>query len=776
MVTVLVGLILTAAATAISWDQLRASERADTLRSVEVHAVGLQAQMDSYAGVLYGLRGAVVSDQDLDRASFTTAVRASGALTRLEGVQSLQLTALVPLEGARRFEAEASADPLIDGQLPPPVQIHPPLAQPVSNVVAFVEPLEQNPHALGLNLSALPTRDQSIERARDNGRLVTTPPLDLVLPGGEEKGFVQFLPVYTTAEVPLTTQERRDYFRGVLVGVFTAEGVVALAGVGVPDFDIAIYDRGPLGGQTDGGQVESEPLVESVAGLDIEQAFGSADISVGDRMWTVYYVGEGLHAVPLGPWLAALGGVLATGLLALYVWSSGRSRRQVARFIEQLSASEQRFQEMSLSDSLTGLANRRSLMSQMRNLAELSQRTGNAMVVLFLDIDGFKSVNDLYGHKAGDQLLIDMARRLSGAVRQSDLVGRLAGDEFCVCGLVTGEEAADQVARRVQRALSRSYRIHGQDVTVASSIGGTLVRHQDVDIEAMLDAADHAMYESKARGRGEIVWFDEELSRQRLEENTIIAWLHEAVDDDRFALAYQPVVNTARGRVTQVEALLRLTPQGESAPVFPGRFLAIAERTHLIRPLGRKVIERAISDRAEWQRSHPDSDLVLALNISARQANDPATEEAIRLCLGESDLPPELLAVELTETSVFGSEVETQAFLASMRQLGVGLSIDDYGVGYSNLSALSGLGADTLKIDRSLVLGIEKSRSAREILVSVVQVAPHLDLSIVVEGVETAGQYRTLRELGLELMQGFGLSRPCGTLAEAAEVTMPHGW
>ena len=292
----------------------------------------------------------------------------------------------------------------------------------------------------------------------------------------------------------------------------------------------------------------------------------------------------------------------------------------------------------------------------------------------------------------------------------------------------------------------------------------------------MLDAADHAMYESKNRGRGQVVWFDDDLDERRSEEARVGGWLREAVEEDRFALVYQPVMDTAGRRVAQIEALLRLTPSGEDDPVTPDRFIDVAERTRLIRPLGQKVIRRAISDRAEWQRRNPGGDTVLALNISASQAADPATAAAIQQGLAESGLSPHLLAVELTETSLFGSGTETEDFLAGMRELGVGLSIDDYGVGYSNLSAMLGLGADTLKIDRSLVAGIGESPAAREILALVAQASPLLGLAVLAEGVESESQYQALRELGIDLMQGFAFARPLGSFSAAAEVGMPDGW
>ena len=772
LVVAVVGLLLTAGATALSLNQARAREDADARRSLEAHALSVQAAMNAYAEVLYGLRGAMVSNGGFDRASFSDAVEASEALTRLKGVRSLQWITTVPLDGAAQFEAEANADPLADGSPPPPTVVHPPLEKPLNYVVEYVEPLEQNVYALGLNLSALPVRDESIEDARDTNELVTTPPLELILADGPEVGFVQFLPVYSEADVPLAVELRRDRFRGVMGGVFAAQDMFAPVGSGAPDFDTAIYDTGSLGG----GSSEPTLLAESTAGLDVQRAFESETIRVGDRLWTVYYIGDVPRDFPLGASLVALGGLLATGLLVLYVWSTGRYRQQSGKYIDELRASERRLQDLSISDPLTGLPNRRGLLREMGTMAELAQRTGSAMVVLFIDVDSFKGVNDRYGHRAGDSLLVDISRRLTQAVRKADLVGRLAGDEFCVAGLVGGRDAAEDVAARVQARLSEPYQVNGQDTAVASSIGGTLVRQREADIEAMLDAADHAMYESKNRGRGQVVWFDDDLDERRSEEARVGGWLREAVEEDRFALVYQPVMDTAGRRVAQVEALLRLTPSGEDDQVRPDRFIDVAERTRLIRPLGQKVIRRAISDRAEWQRRNPGGDTVLALNISASQAADPATGAAIQQGLAESGLSPHLLAVELTETSLFGSGTETEDFLAGMRELGVGLSIDDYGVGYSNLSAMLGLGADTLKIDRSLVAGIGESPAAREILALVAQAAPLLGLAVLAEGVESASQYQALRELGIDLMQGFAFARPLGSFSAAAEVGMPDGW
>lgn len=734
-------------------------------REVQQTAANIRDQVADYDEVLFGLRGSVVIEPDLTREQFHFAVEGGAALQRMPGIHSLQWVIPVAKNQGAEFEQRSSSETVPDME-PVEVTIHPAMSDPVNYVVDYVEPLAYNRYAVGLNLSGLPGRAEFIRAARDTGELVASVPVSLVLEDDEKPGFVVYLPVYDQSEVPATRAQRRASFRGIVAGVFVAENL--LAGV-KPEGRIegfAVYDTGSVKAGADQATGQPQVLYASQDGLDPAAAEATVQVTNGDRRWNVYFFADSATGSPL-PWLLLISGLALTGISALYVYTSARARVRAESNAKRLAESERKFVELSMIDPLTGLANRRLLMATLEQMRSVAQRTDDSLALMYLDVDSFKSVNDVHGHGAGDDLLVEVARRLSEVARPQDVVGRLSGDEFCIGGLVSSRDEAMSNVAAVNEVLHAPYELRTGVLPVRVSAGVVVVRDPQQGIEELLDSADSAMYEAKSRGGGEVVWFDDQLASRAAAELRCAGWLRGAIDDGAFTLHYQPILSLETGETVAAEALLRLTP--DEGILMPGDFLPCAERSNLIRPLGLEVIRRVVAQRADWQRLHPDSTLTVAVNLSASQAADPDTLAVFQESLEQWQLPPSLFSLELTETAIFGSSLDSRAFIEKAREMGVSLCIDDFGVGYSNLQALSRLETQILKIDRSLIQQLPQDDKTREIVGSLAGMSPQLGVRLVAEGIETPEQLEAVRDLGIPLVQGFLLARPQESLAAAVQ-------
>lgn len=428
-----------------------------------------------------------------------------------------------------------------------------------------------------------------------------------------------------------------------------------------------------------------------------------------------------------------------------------------------------------LHDTLTGLPNRALLADRLRQGLAGSRRRGARLGVMFLDIDQFKLVNDSLGHGAGDELLRTAAARITTSIRAGDTVARFGGDEFVVvCDDVSGAEI-EQIAARVLAALSIPWRLADQDVHVTASIGIALA-DGDSTPESLLRDSDAAMYRAKRRGRGRIELFDDDLritSERRLATATA---LHRAMDRDELAVAYQPVVDLATGRLVSVEALVRWDTIGRGA-VQPAEFIPIAEETGLIVPIGAWVLEEACRQAVRWQAIRPGGPhLGVAVNLSIRQLISSDVAGRLRDVLAITGLDPADVCLELTE-SVFMEDVDFfGATLAGLKALGVTLAIDDFGTGYSSLSYLKRFPVDAVKIDRAFVDGLGTDPHDTALVAAILAMAGALDLDVIAEGVETVDQLVALRALGVRRAQGFHLARPMPADAIAELVATDHRW
>ncbi|MCE1240263.1 MAG: EAL domain-containing protein [Azonexaceae bacterium] len=411
-------------------------------------------------------------------------------------------------------------------------------------------------------------------------------------------------------------------------------------------------------------------------------------------------------------------------------------------------------------DPLTGLPNRFLLAER---LIETMTGDGKRVGLLFIDLDRFKDINDSLGHRLGDHLLQDVARRLAEVVSRHETLIRQGGDEFIVLmPAVDDAGVAEKRAAAILAALEKPFETDGQLLHVGASIGLSLHPDDAEDAEQLLRNADTAMYVAKRQGGGQVARHTPDMKARVLERATIEARLRRAIDRRAFVLHYQPQFDTLDGRLVGAEALLRW-PEGDSWTP-PDRFIPIAEETGLIVAIGDWVLDTAIRQLAEWQRQHPQP-LRMAINLSARQFWQADLPERIAVRCGRYGLAAERIELEVTESIMLQADGKHVDLLYTLRGLGFRLALDDFGTGYSSLSYLHRLPFTSLKIDRSFVsaLADDGGREGSSTLVpTIIAMAHSLGLEVVAEGVENAAQRQALRQLGCDVHQGFLDGRPVG--------------
>jgi diguanylate cyclase (GGDEF)-like protein len=413
--------------------------------------------------------------------------------------------------------------------------------------------------------------------------------------------------------------------------------------------------------------------------------------------------------------------------------------------------------QQGLVDPLTGLANRAQLHDQLANALELGTGDGAGPAILFIDLDGFKLVNDAMGHGAGDELLVKVAQRLREVVQAPSLVARFGGDEFTVLlPSVKDLGAASDCARSVLDSLQPLFEVAGHEVSVSASIGIAWDRRRPGSAAQtavdMLRCADTAMYRAKAAGRGQFAVFEERMHEELVRALARERHLRSAVELDELTAHFQPVVDIVSGEVVGAEALVRWERDGHLVP--PSKFIELAEETGLIVPLGRTVLRRACRALAAWEQEGRTG-LTMSVNLSVRELESPTLVPDVRAAIEELGVTPANLVLELTESALMRDVAVMTGRLTALRDLGVKIAIDDFGTGYSSLARLRWLPIDILKIDRSFIELVDVDRQSAAMLRAVVALAAALDLEVVVEGVERASQVEVITALGLRHAQGF---------------------
>jgi diguanylate cyclase (GGDEF)-like protein/PAS domain S-box-containing protein len=427
--------------------------------------------------------------------------------------------------------------------------------------------------------------------------------------------------------------------------------------------------------------------------------------------------------------------------------------------ITSLKESQAKLEQMAQYDQLTLLPNRHLLNDRIRQALVMADRKKYLLGVLLLDLDGFKAVNDSQGHKYGDLLLVEVARRLVACVRESDTVSRLGGDEFVVllpdCH---GAENVSHIARKILSALSTPVQINEEEIFISASIGITIAPVDGLDADILLKNADTAMYYVKENGKNSFQFFAESMQEQIVERLRLTKELRYALKRNEFLVYYQPKMDIATGRISGMEALVRWQHPVDGL-VPPNQFIPLAESTGLIVELGIWVLGQACWQTKKWQEDGLGN-LRVSVNLSARQFQDDNLLKIVSDFLSETALEAGLLELEITETTVMQDIEQTIEKLWELRDLGVLLSIDDFGTGYSSMNYLKRLPCDILKIDRSFVMDITTNPNDRAIVEAIVSLSHHMKMQVVAEGVETEAQLRFLEKERCHEVQGYYISPP----------------
>jgi len=410
-------------------------------------------------------------------------------------------------------------------------------------------------------------------------------------------------------------------------------------------------------------------------------------------------------------------------------------------------------------DFLTGLPNRMLLNDRLDQAIALASRHGKKVGVLFLDLDGFKHLNDSLGHPSGDKLLQAIAGRLVGCVRGSDTVSRQGGDEFIVVlsEMEHSEDAAIK-AKRILQAVAERHSTRQQDFYVTASIGVSVYPDDGLTAETLIKNADTAMYEAKENGRQSFKFFKAAMNIRAVERQSIEEGLRRALERQEFSLLYQPKVNLRTMAITGAEALIRWAHPIRGL-VSPAEFIPVAEDCGLILPIGRWVLREACTQAQAW-RDAGLSPGTMAVNISALELRDENFLEGVLAVFGDTGLDPRLLELELTETVLMKRAESTESILKSLSAIGVKVAVDDFGTGYSSLSYLRRFPINALKIDQSFVRHITSSLDETAIVTAVISMGRSLNLRVVAEGVETQEEVAFLQAHECEEAQGYYFSRP----------------
>lgn len=440
---------------------------------------------------------------------------------------------------------------------------------------------------------------------------------------------------------------------------------------------------------------------------------------------------------------------------------SGAVRSIVAIFqdITEQKSSERRLHQLAHFDVLTNLPNRRTFTERIQHEIDLAVRRDTMLAVIFIDIDNFKTINDSLGHATGDLVLQAVANRLRAALRGGDTVARIGGDEFVV--LLEGNskrETFDRVATKLAQSLSTAIDIGGREMFVAASMGISVFPQDGADSETLLRNADTAMYRAKMAGRNCWRFFDESMAQHATRRLELETALRRAADRDELALHYQPQRSLHTDEIVGVEALLRWR-HPDHGVVAPSEFIPLSEESGLIIALGEWVLQAACTQAAQWWREYK-MPLRVAVNIATKQIHHKDFVDLVRRTLAQSGLPPRLLELEITESSIIENVDETVNKLRQLKDLGVTLAIDDFGTGYSSLSYLKQLPVDRLKIDRSFVKDTPDNIDDCAIVRTVIAMSHNLGLSVIAEGVESERQRDFLRAQHCDEIQGFLLAVP----------------
>ncbi|MBC3376510.1 EAL domain-containing protein [Pseudomonas sp. SWRI92] len=462
--------------------------------------------------------------------------------------------------------------------------------------------------------------------------------------------------------------------------------------------------------------------------------------------------GKGLDNLVLITTLAVLAIALLTSIL------DARLEARTAELAKSLTQANRELTQLALHDPLTGLPNRVLLADRIGQAMHRVQEQGGCFALMFIDLDGFKPVNDAFGHHMGDLLLRDVALRLREDLRNQDTLARIGGDEFVLLVQLADPDDALRLAARQVALIARTFRVADHDLQISASVGIALFPGNGESAEELLMNADAAMYHAKGAGKNGYSFFDASMNSNARKQLQLLQDLRIAVEQRQFSLHYQPKFDAANGRPVGAEALLRWTHPTQGM-MMPDTFIDLAEKTGLIIPIGEWVLNEACRQMREWYVLGY-TDWRIAVNLSALQFCHTGLVQSVAKALETHHLPANSLTLEITETTAMSDADASMTVLQQLSDMGVDLSIDDFGTGYSSLMYLKRLPANELKIDRGFVRDLEHDSDDAAIVSAIVALGQALGLRIVAEGVETDVQQDFLTQLGCDSLQGYLLGHP----------------
>ncbi len=446
--------------------------------------------------------------------------------------------------------------------------------------------------------------------------------------------------------------------------------------------------------------------------------------------------------------------------------------------ISELRNSEREMRHRAYHDPLTDLPNRDLFTDRITHALSRYQREQHELALLFIDLDGFKCVNDTLGHETGDQLLVEVAERLVKVVREQDTIARHGGDEFLV--LLENVDSAQhvrEVSQRILDALTEAFVYHEQDICISASIGITLAPADGSDPERLIRNADMAMYRAKQAGRNNYQFFQPDMAESSIRQLCLQNQIHQGLRNNEFILHYQPKIDLHSGKIAGAEALIRWAHDDKL--VAPGEFISAAEKNGQIVPLSEWMLDTACQQLKAWRPLLP-AGFVLSVNLSTIHFRQKNLIEYLSKTLEKYQLPAHCLDLELTESVVLDSPERSIDKLQQLRDIGLHLSIDDFGTGYSSFNYLKNMPVDTVKIDRSFIQGIDHSQRDLSLVESIIDIAHTLEMKVVAEGIETLASHQRLLDIGCDQAQGYHYHRPMSvrrftqTLQQLPPRKQPH--
>lgn len=479
-----------------------------------------------------------------------------------------------------------------------------------------------------------------------------------------------------------------------------------------------------------------------VVGLSVEEQLAAVRSNTTDYLWR-----------------AAAGSLLLIFVMILLARMSRELALSRQKAAEEQVAHARQVEYLAFHDGLTGLPNRSLFSKLLAQSIAYAGRYNKRLAVLFLDLDRFKQINDTLGHDAGDDLLKEVANRLKSALRESDIVARMGGDEFvAILPEMEDDSYATVVARKILAAVAQPFILVGQEFRVTVSIGISVYPHDGLDEQTLTKNADVAMYQAKQEGKNNFQFYSDKMNANSLERLTLESGLRQALENNEFELHYQAKRDTQSGQITGMEALLRWQHK-DLGTVAPLKFIPVAEESGLIVPIGKWVLRTACEQNVQWQKQGLPP-MSMAVNLTERQFLDENLIRDVTRILKETKLDPSLLELEITESLLMHDVNKTLGILTKLKDMGVLIAIDDFGTGYSSLATLKQFPLNTIKIDRSFIRDVAKNPGDKALTEAIIAMGRALSLTVVAQGVETKAQADYLRKKDCDEFQGFYFYKP----------------